>query len=251
MWVFWNNHWRIKRPANAGSHWRAICFSGAALVATTFAVLKQPPRTITNFHWITSFLNWANSSGQLFGKDRSDPGLIVDRRRRYNAVQPSLLHGEEFSTSQPRPSFETRPARRTPHTLIVASSADPSQAPNTLGELSPELREYRDGVSASESRQNRLGRRPRRSHIGIFSPLTVRSFAVRITFFRLCNSIAWVNQAVVLQRYRSTGYNLKNGITGQSGLVVLGCVRQTVRPAGLLCRSAARCSSLDRRSLPQ
>lgn len=159
---------RIKRPANASPHWRAICFLGAALVATTFAVLKQPPRTITNFHWITSFSNRAYLSGQLFGKNRSDPGLIADRRRRYDAVQVTLPRGEELSADQPRPSFKTRPARGTPHTTIVANSDDLRQAPNAIGDISPASQETRYRVSASQSHLIRSRIRGARSHIGIF-----------------------------------------------------------------------------------
>ena len=85
-------------------------------------------------------LNRAYLSGRPFGKRRSDSGTIVDRRRRYAAVQSSLLRGEGLDTSGPRPSFKTRPARGTPHVVIVASLADPRQAPIA----------FRDTISARQ-----------------------------------------------------------------------------------------------------
>ena len=102
-------------------------------------------------------LNRAYLSGRPFGKSRSDPDPIADRRRRYDAEQTSLLRGEGLSASRPRPSFETRPARGTPHTTIVANSDDPSQAPNQCGDMSTALQETRDRLSASQPHLIRSG----------------------------------------------------------------------------------------------
>ncbi len=152
-----DRHWRIKRPANASPHWRAICFLGAALVATTFAVLKQPPRTITNFHWITSFLIGHTYPASFSVKtDRtlaSSPTVIDDTtqcRLRCSTMRNSV-------PIRPRPSFETRPARGTPHTVIVANNDDPRQAPNHGGQMSTTEQETRDRLSGSQPHLIRSG----------------------------------------------------------------------------------------------
>ncbi len=102
-------------------------------------------------------LNRASLSGRLLGKRRSDPDSIADRRQRYDAVQVSLPRGEELSASQPRPSFETRPARGRPHIMIVAESTGPRQAPNVFGDLSTALQATPDCLSGSQPHFIRSG----------------------------------------------------------------------------------------------
>ena len=104
-------------------------------------------------------LNRAYLSGQLISKSRSDPGPIAYRRRRHNAVQASLPRGEGLRTGRPRPLFETRPARGTPHIMMVADSGDLSQAPNVLGGMSPALQEARYVACAWQSRLIQHSRR--------------------------------------------------------------------------------------------
>ena len=95
-------------------------------------------------------LNWAYLSGRPFGNSRSDLGHIADRHRRHAAAQVSMPRGEEFSASRPRPSFETRPARGTPHTLIVAERNDPGQAPIASGDMNTQSQDTRPDISASQ-----------------------------------------------------------------------------------------------------
>ncbi len=95
-------------------------------------------------------LNRAYLSGQPFGKSRSDPGPIADRHRRYDAAQAMLPRGERLSASRPRPSFKTRPARGTPHTLIVAERNDPGQAPIASGDMNTQSQDTRPDISASQ-----------------------------------------------------------------------------------------------------
>ncbi len=103
-------------------------------------------------------LNRAYLSGQPFDKSRSDPGPIANRRRRYDAVQVTLPRGEELGARRPRPSFETRPARGTPHIIIVTNGNDPRQAPNAYGDMNTSSQETRPRISASQSHLTRLSR---------------------------------------------------------------------------------------------
>ncbi len=247
-------------------------------------------------------LNRAYLSDRHISKSRSNPGPIADRRRRYNAVHASLLRGEGLRASRSRPSFETRPARGTPHTMILAKSDDSRQDPNYCGDMTPASQETGYRVSASQPRLKRLSR-PRRaiacwsflifdgpstctpaagvlfedgrsgghfSRAGSpsgFSEYTgppevrsdaqdlcpheicssVRSFSVRIDDFGLWQSNLGLRQQVVLQRHRSTRYNLESRIVSQTSLAVTCCFQQAVRPIGFLCRLVSRRSSLHRR----
>ena len=78
-----------------------ICL-GAATDAATLAVLGQPPRTITNFHWITSFLN--GRTCQIAGWSPIDQTLA--RRQPSPATQRGATRshlGEITAARSPRP----------------------------------------------------------------------------------------------------------------------------------------------------
>ena len=155
-------HWRKKATRQCESALAGHMFFGGCSSCNHVRCTKTATSYNYQFPLDHLLLNRAYLSGQLIGKSRSDPGPVAYRHRRHDAVQASLPRGEELSTSRPRPLFETRPARGTPHTIILAKSADSRQDPNYCGDMTPAPQETGYRVSASQPRLKRLSR-PRRA----------------------------------------------------------------------------------------
>ncbi len=151
-------HWRKKATRQCESALAGHMFFGGCSSCNHVRCTKTATSYNYQFPLDHLLLNRAYLSGRLFSKSRSDPGAITDRRRRYDAVQVSPHRGKGLSASRPRPSFETRPARGTPHTMIVVKSDDSRQDPNYCGDMTPAHQETGYRVSAPQSRLNRLSR---------------------------------------------------------------------------------------------
>ena len=150
-------HWRKKATRQCESALAGHMFFGGCSSCNHVRCTKTATSYNYQFPLDHLLLNRAYLSGRAFDKSRSDPGPITDRRRRYDAVQITLPRGEELGARRPRPSFETRPARGTPHIIIVTNGNDPRQAPNAFCDMKTRSQESRPHMSVSQPQLIRSG----------------------------------------------------------------------------------------------